>query len=426
VTPVGPLRHAVPMETELKPITSPGTRFVELCEEHAADFATRADEHDRESSFPLENVKAMQESGVAAACVPEQFGGLGLDSIHDLTTGVNRLGRGDGSTAIAINMHLTATWVVARAWRELVAKGDHERAAPLEFLLSGVGGGALVVCVLGTEAGAYAGYPLAELTPVEGGYRLHGRKAFGTLSPAANLMLVACRLRQDEHDNAVFAAVDPNADGVVLRDNWDALGMRASGSQDVVLEGVFVPEGTTLTGGTWGALTPTAITNILAGTSGLTGAFLGIAEEAHRLGIELVTTRKKAPSERGVASRPSIQHAIAESEIDLATSRGVIAHSAGLADDYYATHTNVDAGVEDLHGLFAQIQAAKTHVNAAAIRIVDRALTVSGGAGYMTANPLSRLYRDVRAGPFMQQYSPNEVYEYIGKVALRLDPTLDL
>ena len=61
-------------------------------------------------------------------------------------------------------------------------------------------------------------------------------------------------------------------------------------------------------------------------------------------------------------------------------------------------------------------------VNRNAIEIVNRAMDIVGGGGFMDKHPLSRLYRDVRAGPFMQPYSPTEAREYIGKVTLGIYP----
>ncbi|MGH2584715.1 MAG: acyl-CoA dehydrogenase family protein, partial [Dehalococcoidia bacterium] len=91
---------------EIQPMSEPGRRLVELCEAHATDFATRAAEHDRDATFPFENVAALQQSGVMAACVPEDLGGMGVTSLHDIALAISRLARGDSATAIAANMHI--------------------------------------------------------------------------------------------------------------------------------------------------------------------------------------------------------------------------------------------------------------------------------------------------------------------------------
>jgi alkylation response protein AidB-like acyl-CoA dehydrogenase len=80
------------MDFALQPLTTPGKCLVALAEHHAEDFATRAAQHDREGSFPFENIVALQESGVLAACVPATFGGLGVESLNDYILGINRLG----------------------------------------------------------------------------------------------------------------------------------------------------------------------------------------------------------------------------------------------------------------------------------------------------------------------------------------------
>ena len=73
---------------------------------------------------------------------------------------------------------------------------------------------------------------------------------------------------------------------------------------------------------------------------------------------------------------------------------------------------------EDVVPLFAETQAAKAFVNEASARIVDRALALSGGAGYLNGHPLARAYRDVRAGSFMHPLGANRAYDFLGDVAL--------
>jgi alkylation response protein AidB-like acyl-CoA dehydrogenase len=84
----------------------------------------------------------------------------------------------------------------------------------------------------------------------------------------------------------------------------------------------------------------------------------------------------------------------------------------------------VDDAGRDVVALFAETQAAKAFVNEAAARIVDRALAMSGGAGYRSGHPLGRAYRDVRAGSFMHPLGANRAYELLGDVALGREPVL--
>jgi alkylation response protein AidB-like acyl-CoA dehydrogenase len=155
---------------------------------------------------------------------------------------------------------------------------------------------------------------------------------------------------------------------------------------------------------------------------GLVAAFLGIAEAARDLAVTTVTMRRRGRNSQSVAERPAIQHLIAEIEIDLAAARAILARTATMADTFFSQHPAGAVPLGELHELMKDFQCTKWFVNRKAIDIVDRALTASGGAGYLNTNPLSRLYRVVRAGPFMQLFSPNEAFEYIGKVALGIDP----
>lgn len=367
----------------------------------------------------------MKASGFFTATVPVEFGGLGVASSHDLAVALSRLGRGDGSTAIAANMHLVFGLVVGRMVRRARERGRDEEGAALEGYLALLGAGSIGMANI-TEPGTDLLHPLVEATPVEGGWAIDGRKIFGTLSPLADLFYVTVRTRSDDGDwSAGYALVPRGTPGQEILDNWDAVGMRASGSNDVLYEHCVIPREFVTVGGRWGEWSEDSLVVGTGGNIGLLGAFVGIAEAAHASAVELARTRKKAPSGRPLAERSGVQHQVAESEADLTTCRALVERIGRLADFHVLERPPSDVTGDDLHEVNREFQCAKLVVNRKCIDIVDRALTISGGAGYLSNNVLSRLYRDVRAGPFMQPFSPNEAYEYIGRVALGLTPRLD-
>ncbi len=346
--------------------------------------------------------------------------------MHDYVIGINRLGRGDGSTTIGANMHIFRPWWITRAWRAAKAAGDKQQADKSEQLLRRIAAKEVVICALLSEPGTDILHPLVEATKAEGGWLLNGRKIFGTMSPAAQILDIACRFRTPQGDfRRAMTMVPSDSSGVEIKNNWDALGMRGSGSHDVVFKDCFIPDGEIIDTGPWGDWSVRAAAANAVLTLGLVGAFLGIAEAARDLIIEMVKSRRKGVTGRTLAERYSIQHVIAEIEIDLTACRAMIERTAAMQDTFFHTHPGGSEPLDQLHDLMKDFQCTKWFVNRKAIEIVDRALTVSGGAGYLSKSPLSRLYRDVRAGPFMQPLSPNEAFEYIGKVTLGLEPRLD-
>ena len=115
---------------------------------------------------------------------------------------------------------------------------------------------------------------------------------------------------------------------------------------------------------------------------------------------------------------------VGENAVELAACRGALARGAGVVDEHHAANPASRGANEEIIEVFAETQAAKTFINDAATRIVDRALAASGGAGYFSRHPVSRAYRDVRAGAFMHPLGANRAYEMLSDVSLGRDPAL--
>jgi alkylation response protein AidB-like acyl-CoA dehydrogenase len=412
--------------SQLMPMTDAGRKFVKLAEKHAAEFAERAEAFDRAGRFPFDNFEDMKQSGFLAGVVPEESGGLGVDSLHDLMVGMSRLARGDASTAIAANMHIAGTNNVLLFRRRANRAGDRATVDLVNGLLTRVAAGEILMSFPNSEAGTDLTSPLTEAVAVEGGYRVTGRKIFGTVSPAAHLFFPTVRV-QDGNGGYMTATaiVARHTPGLEIKDNWDALGMRASGSNDIVFTDCFVPNqmlfGLRDNYGKVGRGFPDVALNVNAP---LNATFLGIAEAA-RDHAARATAQKKGPSRRALQDRIPIQQIIAEIEIDLSVARAMTERLGRLADAFRRRYADEEPPVEDANSMMMEVQCMKYVVTRKAVEVVDRAMTVCGGAAYMNKHPLTRLYRDARAGAFMQPYAPYEALEFIGKVALGLPANLD-
>jgi|TARA_B100000315_G_scaffold60547_1_gene54947 alkylation response protein AidB-like acyl-CoA dehydrogenase len=402
------------LDFELKALTDPGKRMVELAEKHAADFAVTAAEYDRKGVFPVENVTALRKSGFAAAAVPEELGGMGVTSNHDCMVAMNRLGRAEGSTPLAFIMHLSRTLGTARALRRAIATGNKALRNRSEELLKKIGVGEAFITVANSEPGANIRTSRTLATKVEGGWLFNGAKTFATGSPAADMLAVRARFENEAGNQRMGAAIVPvDRLGVEIKSNWDGMGMRASGSHDVIFTDYLVKDEEFSDIGEYGKYNAPFLAMASVSSIGLSSIFLGIAESAHQIAVDAIKGRD------GGAHYPMNQVTTADNEIDLAACRAMLSRAAQMLDDY---SLEGDETEERAFQIIKNGAVAKKFVMTTSGAIVDRALTLYGGAGFLANSTLSRLYRDVRAGPFMQPWATNQAIAFIGQVALGLDP----
>jgi alkylation response protein AidB-like acyl-CoA dehydrogenase len=401
---------------ELTAKTEAGARLVGLAETLSEDLATRAAAHDRDGSFPHESLGALMRAGYFTAPIPVEHGGLGVASVHDLVVASSRLARGDASVAIGVNMHLVLLLNIVRRRQIAVAAGDERRVRRFGAWLEDVVRDGVVMAAAISERSQDLTRPQTTATRTPAGWRIDGHKAFCTMSPAATVLLTAVTYVDEAGEERYgYAQIPADTPGVEILGDWDALGMRASGSHSVSFDGVELPPSALRGGFAVGDAAAFMDRNLSAGLFHAS-ASLGIAEAA-------VATATAGLARRGEPdSRARIL--IAGNVMELAACRATLARGASLIDELYEAHAAADAPDEDLIAVFAEAQAAKTFVNETATRVVDRALGLSGGAGYLNGSPLARAYRDVRAGSFMHPLGANRAYDLLGDVALGRRPVL--
>jgi alkylation response protein AidB-like acyl-CoA dehydrogenase len=245
---------------------------------------------------------------------------------------------------------------------------------------------------------------------VEGGYRLTGRKHFGSNGPVWRwLGAPAIDAAAPGGPQIVHAFVERTSPGVTVVETWDTLGMRATQSHDTILDGVFVPDERV------GAVVPALAANhLFLGAMNvwalpvIASVYLGIADRALELATASTTRKTSMAIERGAyAYHPMVQHQVTDMYLELDAASATLDR---FVDDVVA---GVDFGELAAPRLFS----AKWRSVEAAKRVVDIALDVTGGAGMCRGSELERLYRDVRCGGF---HPANDAltHEMVGKAVL--------
>ena len=166
------------MDLELHARTESGRRLVSLAEELAADFAGRAAEHDRDGSYPHEHVEALRDRGFLAAPIPQELGGMGVESVHDLLVASSRLARGEPSVAIGANMHLIPLVNMAQLWRAATLSGDDRRAGAYGAAMERVASEGIVMAAAISEPGQDLTRPATTARRTDDGWTVSGRKVF--------------------------------------------------------------------------------------------------------------------------------------------------------------------------------------------------------------------------------------------------------
>ena len=375
------------------------------CLELAADFATRATEHDREASHPTENYDRLRAEGFLQLTVGKEWGGAGA-SFLDHTIAYEALGQGCPSTALAFNMHTSVVMPVLQSTE--VGGAAKELIADLVVCQHKLIGGNFsepgTTSLIGER-------PLsARARRVDGGYSITGRKMFASMLEAADHVLVMAYPDDATGPSAGMLLLVPHdAVGRRVNANWDTLGMRATRSDSLILEDCRVPERAMLFRADDTRRFRQDFLNWFWGS--YTAVYLGIAVAAYDELRRTMHGRQPQGYAQPLAFHPDVRRHVAELSAALEAARLITYHSAWLSDTQGPTDETT-----------AALYRAKYVVGEAVSRITRVALTLGGAHGIFKGSRLEQLFRDGAIAP-LQPPSADFCLWNMGIYELGLDPT---
>ena len=375
-----------------------------LTEEMLARFASRAASYDRENRFFQEDFDELKAAGYLLLPLPREFGGAGL-TLAEMCREQRRLAYHAPATALAVNMHVYWIGVAADLWR----RGD----ASLEWILREAAAGEIFAAghaESGNDVPVLLSTTKAER--VEGGYRFTGTKHFGSLTPVwTRFGTHGMDTSDPAQPKIVHGFITRDSAGYKIKETWDVLGMRATRSDDTVLDNVFVPDRyicrVVPAGGA--GIDPFVLSIFAWALLGFGNIYYGLAKRALDQTIRAVKSKGSVALTRSMAYHPEIQHAIADMVIEL---ESIGPHLEKIAEDW---SNGVDHGAQWPSKIFS----AKYRAVEGSWRVVDLGLDVSGGQGIFRSAGYERLLRDARLGRIHPANS-FLTHEVVAKTALEI------
>ncbi len=345
----------------------------------APEFAKRASLHDRDASFPFENFRQLSEVGLLALTVPTALGGSGAGA-RDTARILTIMGKADPSTALVLSMHYIQHLVMARSTRwpsrlsRRLARETVEGVALINALR--------VEPDLGSPS--RGGLPATVARRTETGWRLSGRKIYSTGAPILKWYAVWARTDEPEVRVGLFL-VPAGLPGTSIVETWDHLGLRASGSHDIVFDDVVFPLDHEIDVRQLDEWRVPDLTQATVHAIFVAAIYDGVARAARDWLVDFL--RNCVPSNLGasLATLPRAQEVVGSIEARLVVNMRLIESFAQDFDDgalLSASESNI----------------IKLTVTNNAIAVVEEALSLTSNHGLTRANPLERHYRDVLCG----------------------------
>src|SRR6187401_1085759 len=262
----------------------------------------RAAGYDRDNKFCQEDFNELKAAGYLKLTVPPEFGGQGY-TLNQYTREARRLASYAPATALCLNMHHYWVGTAADSWR----MGDKS----VGFILEDAGKGEVFAAghaESGNETSITMSITKAEKVP--GGYKFTGRKSFGSLTPVwTRLGIHGMDTSDPQNPKIVHGFLPRDTPGITVKETWDVMGMRATRSDDTVLEGAFVPDkyiARVAPAGFAGA--DYFVLGIFAwALGGFANVYYGLAQRVLELTIEHVKSKGSLALTRSMAYHPEVQ-----------------------------------------------------------------------------------------------------------------------